>query len=165
MCFFSELVNTGVFWFFSNLFLIQSHVAHDCILGNHIIMSAYAGLAGHIVVEDYVVISAYAGAHQFCRIGRMSIIGGQSKVVQDVPPFMIVDGNPAETRAVNKIGLERRGVADEVQSALRAAHKILFREGLSTTNALAKIEAELPPSPEVSHLVQFVRSSERGVCR
>ena len=95
----------------------------------------------------------------------MSIIGGCSKVVQDVPPFMMADGNPAETRTVNKIGLERNGVSEEARTALRQAHKILFREGLTVSNALEKIETELPQLPEVAHLVEFVRSSERGVTR
>jgi len=103
--------------------------------------------------------------HQFCRIGRMAIVGGCSKVVQDVPPFMLADGNPAETRTINKVGLDRNGVAEEVQGALKLAYKILFREGLTISNALAKIESELPPSPELQHLVQFVRQSERGISK
>jgi UDP-N-acetylglucosamine acyltransferase len=148
-----------------NLFIIHAHVAHDCRLGNGIIMSGYAGLAGHVVVDDYVVFAGYAAVHQFCRIGKLSMIGGHSKIVQDVPPFMIVDGNPAETRTINKIGLERNGVSDEAQTALRQAYKILFREGLTIPNAVAKIEAELPKLSEVQHLVNFVRSSERGVTK
>ena len=148
-----------------NLFIIHAHVAHDCILGSHIIMSGYAGLAGHCVVEDHAILAGYVAVHQFCRIGKFSMIGGCSKIVQDVPPFMIVDGNPAETRTINKIGLERAGVSDEAQIALRAAYKIIFREGLSTTNALEKVEADLPALPEVQHLVQFLRASERGYCK
>jgi UDP-N-acetylglucosamine acyltransferase len=93
------------------------------------------------------------------------MIGGCSKIVQDVPPFMIADGNPAETRTINKIGMERNGVPEEAQNALRQAYKILFREGLTIPNALAKIEKELPPLAEVQHLVQFVRSSERGISK
>jgi UDP-N-acetylglucosamine acyltransferase len=95
----------------------------------------------------------------------MSMIAGCSKVVQDVPPFMIVDGNPAETRTINKIGLERNGLSEETQTALRQAYKILFREELSVLNALLKIEGELPPLPEVRHLVQFIRGSERGITK
>ena len=148
-----------------NLFIIQAHIAHDCILGNHIIMSGYAGLAGHCVVEDHAILAGYVAVHQFCRIGKFSMIGGCSKIVQDVPPFMIVDGNPGETRTINKVGLERTGVSEEAQTALRAAYKIIFREGLSTTNALEKVEAELPALPEVQHLVQFLRASTRGYCK
>jgi UDP-N-acetylglucosamine acyltransferase len=148
-----------------NHILAYSHVAHNCTLGNHIVMSNVATLAGHITVEDHAVVGGVAAVHQFCRIGKMSIIGGCSKVVQDVPPFMIADGNPAETRAVNKVGLERNGVAEETQAALRQAHKILFRSGLTIPNALAQIEKDLPALPELQHLVQFVRTSQRGVTK
>jgi UDP-N-acetylglucosamine acyltransferase len=116
-------------------------------------------------VEDPAVIGGLAAIHQFCRIGKMSIIGGCSKVVQDVPPFMLADGNPAETRTINKVGLERNGVSDETQGALRQAFKILFREGLTITNALGRIEAESPKLPEILHLIQFVRTSSRGISK
>jgi UDP-N-acetylglucosamine acyltransferase len=95
----------------------------------------------------------------------MSIVGGCSKVVQDVPPFMLADGNPAETRTINKIGMDRNGVSEEAQTALRQAYKILFREGLTIPNALARIDQELPPLPEIQHLVRFVRTSERGISK
>jgi UDP-N-acetylglucosamine acyltransferase len=147
-----------------NHILAYAHIAHDCTLGNNIIMSNAATLAGHVVVEDFAVVGGLAAVHQFCRIGRMSIIGGCSKVVQDVPPFMLVDGNPAGTRTINKVGLERNGVSEETQNALRQAYKLLFRDGLSIPNALAQIESELPNTSEVTHLVQFVRTSERGLC-
>jgi UDP-N-acetylglucosamine acyltransferase len=148
-----------------NHVLAYSHIAHNVIVGNHVIMSNVATLAGHVVVEDHAVVGGLAAVHQFCRIGKMAIIGGCSKVVQDVPPFMLVDGNPAETRTVNKVGLERNGVSEEAQTALRQAYKILFREKLTSSNALIRIEAEVPPLPEIQHLVQFVKSSERGICR
>jgi UDP-N-acetylglucosamine acyltransferase len=148
-----------------NHILAYSHIAHDVRLGDYVIMSNVATLAGHVVVEDYAVVGGLAAIHQFCRIGRMSIIGGCSKVVQDVPPFMLVDGNPAETRTINKIGLERNGVSDEAQGALRQAFKILFREGLTIPNALTRIEKKVPPVSEVQHLVQFVRTSERGISK
>jgi UDP-N-acetylglucosamine acyltransferase len=145
-----------------NHILAYSHIAHNCILGDHIILSNAATLGGHVTVEDYARISICA-VHQFCRVGRMAMIGGCSKVVQDVPPYMLADGNPAETRTVNKIALERLGVSEEAQSALRAAYKILFREGLTISNALLKIEKKLPPLPEILHLVKFIRASERGI--
>lgn len=148
-----------------NHLLAYSHVAHDCTLGNHIVMSNVATLAGHIIVEDHAVVGGLAAVHQFCRIGRMSIIGGCAKVVQDVPPFMLVDGNPAETRTINKVGLERNGVSEETQNTLKHAYKILFRDGLTIPNALARIESELPASPELKHLVHFARGSERGLCK
>ena len=95
----------------------------------------------------------------------MSIIGGCSKVVQDVPPYMLADGNPATTRTINKVGLERQGVSEEAQAALKQAYKILFRDGLTVSNALGRIEAELPPLAEVRHLVEFARKSERGLSK
>jgi UDP-N-acetylglucosamine acyltransferase len=148
-----------------NHILASAHIAHDCVLGDHIVMSNVATLGGHIVVEDFAVIGGLAAVHQFCRIGRMSIIGGCSKVVQDVPPFMLIDGNPAQTRTINKVGLDRNGVSERTQNVLKQAYKILFRDGLSLPNALAKIDAELPPSAELKHLVHFVRTSERGLCK
>jgi UDP-N-acetylglucosamine acyltransferase len=148
-----------------NNFLAYVHLAHDVQLGSHIIMSNVATLAGHVTVDDHAIIGGLAAVHQFCRIGRYAMIGGCSKVVQDIPPFMMGDGNPAETRFINKVGLERNGFSPEAVKALTAAYKILFREGLTNTNALVKIEAELPPLPEVQHLVQFVRSSERGISK
>jgi len=148
-----------------NHIIAYSHLAHNVTLGDHVVMSNVATLAGHVVVEDHAVVGGLAAVHQFCRIGRMAIIGGCSKVVQDVPPFMLADGNPAETRTINKIGLDRNGVPEEVQGVLKQAYKILFREGLTISNALARIEADLPPSPELQHLVQFVRASERGISK
>lgn len=147
-----------------NNILASSHIGHNVTLGNRVIVSM-AALAGHVLVEDCALVGGLVAVHQFCRIGRMAIIGGSSRIVQDVPPFMLVEGNPAETRAVNKIGLERNGVSAEAQAALRQAHKILFRQGLTTSNALAQIEKELPPLPEIQHLVQFVRTSERGIIK
>lgn len=148
-----------------NHILAYCHIAHNCALGSHIIMSNVATLAGHVIVEDHAVVGGLAAVHQFCRIGRMAMVGGCSKVVQDVPPFMMADGNPAETRTVNKVGMERNGVGEEAQAALRQAYKILFREGLTIPNALARIEKELPKLPEVQHLIQFVRTSERGISK
>jgi UDP-N-acetylglucosamine acyltransferase len=149
----------------ANHILAYCHVAHNVSLGNHVIMSNVATLAGHVTVEDHAVIGGLAAVHQFCRIGKMSMIGGCSKVVQDVPPFMIADGNPAETRTVNKVGMERNAVSEEAQAAMRQAYKILFREGLTISNALARIEAEWSRIAEIQHLVQFIRTSERGISK
>lgn len=148
-----------------NHILAYCHIAHNCTLGNKIIMSNVATLAGHVTVEDHAVIGGLAAVHQFCRIGKMSIIGGCSKVVQDVPPFMLADGNPATTRTINKVGLERNGVSEEAHKALRQAYKILFREQLTIPNALAKIEKKMLTFPEIKHLVEFVRASERGISK
>ena len=148
-----------------NNILAYCHVAHDCQLGDDIIMSNGVTLAGHVTVGERAVMGGLAGVHQFCRVGRFSMIGGCSKVVQDVPPFMIVDGNPGETRTINKVGMERHGISEEAQAAMKSAYKILFREGLNISNAVARIEAELPQLPEIRHLVEFVKSSERGISK
>jgi len=148
-----------------NLLLSSVHVGHNTILGDHVILSSFAGLAGHVKVEDHAIVGGMAGIHQFCRIGTYAMVGGCSAVTQDVAPYMLVSGNPPETRALNKVGLDRHGIPEETQAALRSAHRIIFRQGLATPNALARIEAELPPLAEVRHLVEFVRASERGVIR
>jgi UDP-N-acetylglucosamine acyltransferase len=148
-----------------NVILAYAHIAHNVTLGDHIIMSNVATLAGHVQVEDYAVVGGLAAVHQFCRIGKLSMIGGCSKIVQDVAPFMVVDGNPAETRSINKVGLDRYGVAGATQGALRQAYKILFRDGLTIPNALARIEKELPTLSELQHLIRFVRASQRGVTK
>ncbi|SVE42795.1 uncharacterized protein METZ01_LOCUS495649, partial [marine metagenome] len=148
-----------------NNFLAYTHVAHDCQLGNHIVMSNVATLAGHVVVGDRAIIGGLAAVHQFCRIGTISIIGGCSKVVQDAPPYMVVDGNPAATRALNKEGLRRNDVPEETQAGLKQAHRILFRENLTVTNAIEKARAEVSASPELDHLLNFIQSSERGIAK
>ena len=150
-----------------NLLLCYSHVAHDCQLGDHIILSNAVGLAGHIVVEDYVIISGLAAAHQFCRIGTHALIGGLSKIVQDVAPFMIVDGHPASTRGLNLIGLQRRGFAEEDIRALKAAYKKLFlKKDGNLANALSSLKAtHAADTPQVARLIHFIENSERGVTR
>jgi len=147
-----------------NTILAGSHIAHNVIMGNKCIVSM-AALAGHVIMEDCALVGGMSAVHQFCRVGTMAITGGVSKIVQDVPPYMLVDGNPAVVRALNKVGLERNGVSEEAQTALKQAHRILFRDGLTIPNALAKIEAEVPGLPEIQHLVKFIRASERGVTR
>jgi UDP-N-acetylglucosamine acyltransferase len=147
-----------------NNILASSHIGHNIVIGHHAIISM-SGLAGHVVVEDYALVGGMTGVHQFCRIGKMAIVGGCSAIRQDVAPFMLVEGNPPETRTLNKLGMERNGVSAEAQAALKQAYKILFREALTTANALARIERELPPLPEIQHLVQFVRKSERGITK
>ena len=149
----------------NNHILAYCHLAHNVTLGDRIIMSNVATLAGHVTVEDQAVIGGLAAVHQFCRVGRMAIIGGCSKVVQDVPPFMLADGNPAETRTINKVGLDRNNISADAQAALRQAYKLLFREKLTISNALARIETDLPQLPEVQHLIRFIRASSRGISK
>ena len=150
-----------------NLFLCYSHVAHDCQLGDHIILSNNGSLAGHCTVGDHAIVSGLAAAHQFCRIGQHSIIGGLSKIVQDVAPFMIIDGNPAATRGLNLVGLQRRGFSEESIKGLKSAYKKLFlKKDGNLTNSLNSLKASCDtPTPEVAHLIEFIESSQRGVTR
>jgi UDP-N-acetylglucosamine acyltransferase len=148
-----------------NSFLAYSHIAHDCTVGDHVVFSNNGTLAGHVTVEDHAIVGGLAAVHQFCRVGRMSIIGGCAKIVQDVPPFMIVDGHPGKTRGVNKVGLERNGVPAEAIRGLTEAYKIVFMSGLTLDKALDKVSAELLQSHELTHFVDFCRKSERGIAR
>jgi len=141
------------------------HVAHACRVGDDVIMANAATLAGEVVVEDMATVGGLVGVHQFVRIGRMSIVGGCTKLTQDVMPYMIVDGNPASTHGINRVRLQRRNVSEDTQRRLKQAFRILCRENLATAPALAKLEAEVEPCPEVEHLVSFVRASARGVIR
>ena len=147
-----------------NLFLAYTHVAHECVLGSHIIMSNYAGLAGHVHVEDHALIAAYGGVHQFCRIGLHSMVGGAAKVVQDVPPFFIIDGSPATVRTINKVGLERCGYTPEQMNNIRQIFRILYREGLNRSQALERLESHTASgSAEFTHMLDFARKSDRGL--
>ena len=149
-----------------NTILAYAHIAHDCVLGNRVVVSNCGTFAGHVIIEDDVVIGGLTAVHQFCRIGKMAITGGCSKVVQDIPPFMMADGNPAEVRTTNKVGLERHGVSETIQKHLRNAFKLLCREsGLNIGDAVIKIRKELPSTPELTHLCNFVEKSERGISR
>ena len=146
-------------------FLAYSHIAHDCDVGDHVIFSNNGTLAGHVRVEDYAIIGGLTAVHQFCRIGQHAITGGCAKIVQDVPPFMIADGNPAVIRGVNKVGLERRGFSAGDLSALREAYKVLFRDQLNTKQAIERIANEWGEVNAIQQLIEFVNSSERGIIR
>lgn len=150
-----------------NNFLAYTHVAHDAIVGDHCILSNAATLAGHVIVEDYVILSGMAGVHQFCRVGAHSMIGGCTKIVQDVPPFTIADGNPAQIRGLNIIGLQRRGFDPEDIRALKTAYKALFlKKGLNLTTQLETLQnVESARNKKVRQLLDFVGSSERGIVR
>lgn len=147
------------------LIMACAHVAHDCRVGDGVIIANGTGLSGHVVVEDQAIFGGMCGIHQFCRIGRMSMIGGLSRVTQDVPPYMICEGNPATVPAVNLIGLQRRGLTDEAIRGLREAHRILYRSGLNTSQAVERIDREVAPCAEIAHLLEFIRGSERGITR
>ncbi|MDD3249068.1 MAG: acyl-ACP--UDP-N-acetylglucosamine O-acyltransferase [Smithellaceae bacterium] len=148
-----------------NLIMAYCHVAHNCKLGSHIIMSNVATLAGHIHVEDYAIISGLTGVHQFTRIGAHSFIGGASGVARDVPPYTLANGNHAKLFGLNLIGLQRRNFSDETIKALKDAYKIVFRSDLLLETALEKAQKEVEDLPEVRHFLTFIKNSERGVCR
>ena len=146
-----------------NVMLAYSHIAHDCVVGNHLVMSAQSALAGHVLVEDYVNIGWGTGVHQFCRIGAQAMLGGMSKIVQDVPPFVIADGNPAVARSINKVGLERNGFTPERLEAIKQAFRIVYRAGHNRTQALERLrEHKLSGSDEFKHFLAFAEKSDRG---
>lgn len=147
------------------LLLAYSHVAHNCIVGNHVVMSNATNLAGHVELEDRVTIGGLTGIHQFVKIGRNVMIGGASKVVQDVPPFVTVDGNPAQPAGLNTIGMIRSGIDEETRKMLKRAYKILYLSGLRLSQAIETIETTLPSSPELFDFVKFLQKTERGICR
>jgi UDP-N-acetylglucosamine acyltransferase len=147
-----------------NVLLATCHVAHDCVLGDHIVMSNGAVLGGHVVVEDHVIIGGYGGIHQFCRLGAYAMLSATAKLVHDLPPYFIADGTPAEVRAVNKVGLERNGFAAEQLDRVKQIYRILYREGLNRTQALEKLAAHpQAASAEFARMLAFAKSSDRGL--
>lgn len=139
------------------------HIAHNCQLGNNVIMANGSILGGHVVVEDYVFISALSPIHQHCRVGESAMVGGMTAARLDLPPYFIADGRPAKIRGVNKVGLRRRGIKADVREELGKAYKLLYLSGLNTTNALEKIEKGLIQFEEIKKLVNFYKTSKRGV--
>jgi UDP-N-acetylglucosamine acyltransferase len=148
-----------------NLILAYSHVAHDCVLGNHIIMSNAVNLAGHVEVGDWAIFSGYAGAHQFCRIGAHAFIANNTAVLQDIPPYVLAAGQPAEPRAVNIEGLKRRGFTEEQMRAIRNAFRVLYRSDLKLEEATAQLTEMAAGQPVLDILVGFLRDSRRGLAR
>ncbi|MBL4575315.1 MAG: acyl-ACP--UDP-N-acetylglucosamine O-acyltransferase [Opitutaceae bacterium] len=144
-----------------NYFLAYSHVGHDCVLGNHIIASNNATLAGHVIVDDYVIISGLTGIHQFCHVGMYSFLGGCSKVTQDIPPYLIGDGNPAVIRSINRVGLERAGFSPEQIARVKFAYSTLYREGLNRSQALEKLKEH--GEANEAEIQNFIKFSEKGV--
>ncbi len=147
------------------LVMAQAHVAHDCLVGDRVIMANAATLAGHVTVEAGASIGAYSGVHQFCRVGREAYVGGYSVVVKDALPFALTVGNHAKCYGLNAVGMKRRGYPQETQEALHHAFRLLLASRLNTTQALARIRDEIPGSPEVEELVRFIETSKRGVVK
>ncbi|MBI3319556.1 MAG: acyl-ACP--UDP-N-acetylglucosamine O-acyltransferase [Candidatus Omnitrophica bacterium] len=147
------------------LLMAYAHVAHDCVIGDHVIIANSAALAGHIVVEDGAVIGGLVGIHQFVRVGRLAIIGGCSRVVQDVPPYSTCVGYPARVFGLNTEGLRRAEMSATIRERLNQAFRVLFRSGLSMRHAVEQVAHDANQCQEVDHLLTFIRQSKRGICR
>ena len=148
-----------------NHFLINSHCGHECVVGNHCILSGYAGVAGHCHIGDWAIISGFAALHQFVRVGEHAMVGGCARVSQDVPPYMIIEGSPAVVRAVNSIGLQRRGISEEDVRAVKFAYRKFFlNKGVNHDEARSAVLADekYGQNPYVQQLIRFMDSSERG---
>lgn len=149
----------------NNLIMAYSHIAHDCVIGNNNVLANCATLAGHVTIEDKVTIGGLVAIHQFCRLGLLSIVGGCSKVVQDVAPFSMSDGHPSVTCGLNLIGLKRANFSLEAIRVLKKAFKILFFEGHPFDKAKELVKKELPSTKELNYLFSFISSSKRGLGR
>lgn len=144
-------------------FMSYVHLAHDCHIGNNVIMSNSCQMAGHVTVEEYVILSGLVAVHQFAKIGRHAFIGGMARVSKDVPPFVKASGNPIQLYGLNSVGLQRRGVSEEVIAELKKAYRLLFRSELNVSQAVEAAKADLKPFEEVQALIAFVENSGRGV--
>lgn len=148
----------------NNLFMAYSHVAHDCLIGNNCVVANCGTLAGHVKIQDQARIGGLVAIHQFVTIGKLSIIGGCSKVVQDIPPYSTCDGHPTKVYGINLVGLKRAGFSQELIKDLSRALKIIFNSGFSIKHAIEKVSSSIKPSPELNYLIDFVKKSKRGIC-
>ena len=147
-----------------NYIMTSGHIAHNCVIGNRTVIASCALIAGYVEVEDQAFVSGGVGVHQFSKIGRLAMIGGNSGINQDVPPFVLVNGFRAAPVGLNLVGMKRAGFSASEIGAIKSAYKLLYRSGLKLEEALARIEADVP-TEHTLHLVKFVRSSKRGICR
>lgn len=147
------------------LLMAYAHVAHDCQVGDHVVIANSAALAGHILVEDRAIVGGLVGIHQFVRVGTLAMVGGCSRVAQDVPPYSTCVGYPAQVFGLNSEGLKRAGMSEEIREHLHRAFRVLFHSKLSMSNAIQHVVQNIPACPEVEHLLDFIRQSKRGVCR
>ncbi|MBF0160659.1 MAG: acyl-ACP--UDP-N-acetylglucosamine O-acyltransferase [Magnetococcales bacterium] len=147
------------------MIMAYAHVAHDCRVGESVVMANGATLAGHVEVQDFAVIGGLTAVHQFARIGRNAFIGGASAISMDVVPFASAAGNRAQITGVNVVGLRRNGFSEEVIKTIRQAHRIVFRSNLRLEQAIAEVERQFSSSPDVQHLLEFLQTGQRGICR
>jgi UDP-N-acetylglucosamine acyltransferase len=150
----------------NNYFMAYSHVAHDCQIGNQVVMANGATLGGHILIEDYAIIGGLVAVHQFCRIGAHAFIGGFSGVLQDIPPYMLAQGDRTKLYGLNTVGLKRHHFSEETLRALKKSYRTIFRSGLALDKAIKQLSGDnIFGVPEVQHLLQFIQNSKRGICR
>lgn len=149
----------------NNFLLAYVHVAHDCTIGNNVVLVNLATLAGHVVVEDYAYIGGIVAIHQFTRIGAYAMVGGFSGIGQDIPPYTMASGPRAKLFGLNTVGLKRHGFPDATIAELKKAYKILFRGKHTLKEAIKKVQAELPYTDEIKHLIEFIEKNKRGICR
>jgi len=148
-----------------NLLMAYVHVAHNCIIGDNVILANSVNLAGHVIVEDFAIIGGVVPVHQFVTIGSHSFIGGGSRIPKDIPPFVKVAGNPPRIGGINSVGLRRRGFTDEQLLQIKKAYRYLYRSELNVAQAIEKIESELPDTPEIRMLIEFIHNSRRGITK
>jgi UDP-N-acetylglucosamine acyltransferase len=149
----------------SNFIMAYSHIAHDCKIGRSVVLSNNATLAGHISIGDYATIGGLVAIHQFVRIGEFAFVGGKAAVVKDIPPYMIAAGDRAKLHGLNTVGLKRQGFSSKTLSLLKKSYRLIFRYGLTLNEAIERVSAEIEQVPEVMHLIDFIKSSERGITR
>ena len=147
------------------LIMCYCHIAHDCRLGDHVILSGYAGLAGEVDIDDWAILGGASVVHQFCHIGAHAMIGGGVVVLKDIPPYVLAGRNPVAYEGLNVIGLRRRGFTPAQIETISAAYRLVYEAGLRTEEACAQIEAQLPATPERDAIVGFVRNATRGIVR
>jgi UDP-N-acetylglucosamine acyltransferase len=147
------------------LFMAYSHVAHDCIVGNHCIMANCTSLAGHVELGDWVILSGYAGIHQYCKVGAHAFLANNAAVTRDVPPYLLVAGSPAEPKGVNSEGLKRRGFSAGQIANIKNAYRVFYRSGLKLAEATEQLRALVPGEPVLGPFVDFLAASERGIIR
>jgi UDP-N-acetylglucosamine acyltransferase len=147
------------------LIMASAHVAHDCILGDRVIVATFCALAGHVIAEDGVIFGGVSAVQQFSRIGRLAYVGGITGVMMDVAPYLMVAGARAEVVGINVVGLQRAGFTEEQLARVKSAYKIVFRSKLPLQEALAQVRAEMGTHPEIAHWVKFIEGSERGIMR
>ena len=146
-------------------YMSYSHIGHDCVVGDRVVMTSFAGLSGHCEVEDAAILSGQSGVHQFVRIGTLAFLGANAGINQDLPPYLMAQGHPARLIGTNLVGMRRAGIAPEAREAVKRAYKILCHAGLSLPNAVARIRQDVPACPEIERLLTFIERSKRGILR